>query len=43
MTIYDIYRIAQERGIELGATEEQHHQSMEHARRFMERTRQRNA
>jgi hypothetical protein len=43
MSIYDIYRIAQESGIELGATEEQHRQSMEHARRFMERTRARNA
>ena len=36
-TIYDIYRIAQARGIELGATEEQHQLSWEHAKRFMAR------
>ena len=37
MTIYDIYRIAQARGIALGATEEQRQLSWEHAKRFMAR------
>ena len=33
MSIYDVYRLAQSRGIEIGATEEQFQQSMEHAAR----------
>ncbi len=32
MTHYDIYRIAEDHGIELGATEEQHRRSREHAK-----------
>ncbi len=32
MTHYDIYRIAEDHAIELGATEEQHRQSREHAK-----------
>jgi hypothetical protein len=31
MTYYDVYRIAEDHGIALGPTEEQHRRSREHA------------
>ena len=39
MSIYDIYRLAESRGVEIGATEEQFQQSMEHAGRLKARSR----
>ncbi len=40
LTIYDIYRIAQEHQIELGPTEEQHRVAMEYAKRLAAQMRQ---